>query len=402
MRTRRSTEVLVVGAGPVGLFTALMLAKRDIGVRIIDRHKRTNVHSYALALHPASLRLLDDIGLASDAAGPGRWVERAVYHEGADERASIRLDSISGSFPYAAVLPQAQLEGVLERALEEAGVRVEWNHELVGLEEHGGEMLATIRRYDLQPQGYPIMQLQRVDVGEHQQPARFVIGADGYHSFVRSAMGFTIEEFGDPTTLCVFEFESAPSNTSEVRIGLDPAGASVLWPLSGGLRRWSFQVPHPPSSREEPKDLLAKLIAERAPWYGEEVRDLRWSTTVRFEKRAASSFGSAMVWLAGDAAHVGNPVGVHSLNFGMREGWELAWRIYEILRDQGTTRLLEENAAARRIEWLRLAGAQDLPEPGEGATPWVAGNAARILATLPATGKDMKELLAQVGVAWNP
>ena len=72
MREER-TEVLVVGAGPVGLLTAILLAEAGIEVRIIDREERTASRSYACALHPRTLRLLDGMGLAAPALAAGRW-----------------------------------------------------------------------------------------------------------------------------------------------------------------------------------------------------------------------------------------------------------------------------------------------------------------------------------------
>ena len=67
----RDVDVLVVGAGPVGLMAALMLAERGTSVRIIDREKWAGEHNYALALHPASLKLLDEVGLADDLIAQG-------------------------------------------------------------------------------------------------------------------------------------------------------------------------------------------------------------------------------------------------------------------------------------------------------------------------------------------
>ena len=75
------TEVFVVGAGPVGLFTALCLAEAGIEVRVIDRQARTTTRSYACALHPHTLELLDRVGLAAELVEQGRRVETFAFYD---------------------------------------------------------------------------------------------------------------------------------------------------------------------------------------------------------------------------------------------------------------------------------------------------------------------------------
>jgi len=79
---KHKTEVLVVGAGPVGLFTALRLKEQGIDVSIVDKLQRTGTHSYALALHPASLELLDETGLADEIVSQGYRVDKISFSEG--------------------------------------------------------------------------------------------------------------------------------------------------------------------------------------------------------------------------------------------------------------------------------------------------------------------------------
>jgi 2-polyprenyl-6-methoxyphenol hydroxylase-like FAD-dependent oxidoreductase len=83
-------EVLVVGAGPVGLVAALFLRQRGVRVAIIDMHQRTAQHSYALAIHPRTLRALDEAGLAEGLIRAGRKVTKLAYYEGRARRAETR------------------------------------------------------------------------------------------------------------------------------------------------------------------------------------------------------------------------------------------------------------------------------------------------------------------------
>src|SRR6187401_1274414 len=123
---RDQTEVLVVGAGPVGLLTAILLSERDIQVQIIDSEAGTAARSYACALHPASLRLLDRLGLAATVLEHSHRIPKMVFYEGASRCAQINLSEFGGN---CLVLPQNVLEDILEQRLrQKSHLAVNWNH----------------------------------------------------------------------------------------------------------------------------------------------------------------------------------------------------------------------------------------------------------------------------------
>jgi len=97
-------------------------------VRILDKHWRTGAHSYALALHPRSLELLEPLGLVPALLEQGLRVDRVVFWDGGERRAEISLAALGGSYPFALVVAQSVLEGELESRLADAKVRVQWNH----------------------------------------------------------------------------------------------------------------------------------------------------------------------------------------------------------------------------------------------------------------------------------
>ncbi len=91
MRSEDKTEVLVVGAGPVGMFTALLLAENGLAVKIVEQAWRTTARSSACALHPRTLTLFGQASLAEDVIKLGQRVERMAFYEGASRRAEINL-----------------------------------------------------------------------------------------------------------------------------------------------------------------------------------------------------------------------------------------------------------------------------------------------------------------------
>jgi len=139
--------VLVVGAGPVGLFAALCLSERGLRVRIFDKYARTALHSYALALHPHSLRMLDEFQVVQPLLDRGQRLERVAIHHDDGPATEIDLTRVGGAHPYALALPQLLLEAALERRLEDNGVQVEWNRQVLTFD---GEPMVTVTLQSLE------------------------------------------------------------------------------------------------------------------------------------------------------------------------------------------------------------------------------------------------------------
>ena len=414
MARKHETEALVVGAGPVGMLAALALAERDVKVEVVDEEWRAAARSYALALHPASLELLDEAGLATELVEQGHRLTRVAFYDGAERRAEIYPAELPRAFPFLLVLPQKALEAALERRLERHGVKVRWNQRLAGLALDGARPVATVERLAKESTGYSVATTVWVVEGETVTAADFVLGADGHRSAVRQALGVKLEPLGESELYAVFEISCDAPDLDEVRVVLDDGKTSVLWPLGGGRFRWSFQldaaaveVARPDKSRLAvqvgrhaypflSQDDLAGLIERRAPWFEGAIDAVEWSVAVRFERRLAESFGRNGAWLAGDAAHLAPPVGVHSMNAGLAEAHDLAGRIARVLRRGSSRDLLAAYGRERREAWRRLLGGR--VEAGPEAPEWVRKQAGRIVPCLPGFGPDLDRLAAQLGL----
>ena len=416
MFRRHKTEVLVVGAGPVGLYSALRLADSGVDVEIVDKQWRSTGQSYALALHPSTLRLLDEAGIVGELIEEGRCVNRIALMGEGKRQAELRFDELPGEFPFLLVLPQSALESVLERRLRRAGVRVRWNHRVSRLDTDGRRAVAQVDKLDKVSVGYAVAAAEWVIQKTFPMEAAFVIGADGHGSVVRKASGIEFDSFGEPELFAVFEFYSGPKPGHEVRIVLENGLANVLWQLPGDRWRWGFQVQEGEvrenrraksplavqigrgSFPHVEKERLVELIEERAPWFASPVGDLRWSMAVRFERRLARRFGRDNVWLAGDAAHLTGPVGVHSMNVGLHEAEDLARGVVEVLRGELSKGAMESYNRERLSEWRQLLGVEAAFETGSETSAWVKENGASILPCLPASGDDLKRLGSQIGL----
>jgi 2-polyprenyl-6-methoxyphenol hydroxylase-like FAD-dependent oxidoreductase len=398
------------------LFTALLLARQGISVKIVDSESRPTTHSYACALHPRTIQLFEEAGLLQELLAVGRRVETIRLYDGHSPCAELNLAKLPLAFPFLLVLPQSKLEELLERQLR-AVVRegVQWNHHLVRLNPAGDRVVATVDRLGPTVTGYIVPHWETVVMDTSEISAAFVVGADGHNSFVRAASGIEYRTVAPPELFVVYEFDSDTATQGEARIVLGHSSTSVLWPLPDGRCRWSFQWPRADEATEFPtKDRslfwmeegpradrtqahLKELIHLRAPWFTGSVEGMDWAIDVQFERRLATQFGQGRCWLVGDAAHQTGPVGVQSVNAGFREAAFLAGLLKGILREGASLSTLQGYDKTFGEEWQRLFGLKGRLAPLEGATPSTIPNPARLLSCLPASGEELGGMLKQLG-----
>jgi 2-polyprenyl-6-methoxyphenol hydroxylase-like FAD-dependent oxidoreductase len=394
-------EVLVVGAGPVGLVAALFLQQHGIAVEIVDMHQRTTQHSYALALHPRTLRILDEAGLSERLISAGRKLTKLAFYQGAERRAEIDYAALASKHPYLLLVRQSVLERSTEEVLRQNKLKVLWGHRLQALAADEARPRAEVAKLDQVATGYPVARSEWIVVRSETIRPAYVVGADGYDSAVRRMAGIEMEEHGAGQLFSVYEIEATGELPTEVRVILDPDLTSVYWPLEDGRCRWGFQIRHT-SEHDASMERLGKLIASRARWWAARPTQIYWSTLGLFESRLTRSFGKGGVWLAGDAAHHAAPLGVHSMNSGLMEARELATRIQRILRGGETPALLEQFATETNAVWHRLLGAGHAVHALPHAHPWVREARARIVSCIPASEDDLEALLAQIGLTAVP
>ncbi|HOX55850.1 MAG TPA: FAD-dependent monooxygenase [Candidatus Paceibacterota bacterium] len=413
MREER-TEVLVVGAGPVGLLTAILLAEAGIEVKIIDQEERTTARSYACALHPRTLKLLAAMGLAAPVLEQGRRIDTVAFYDGQARQAEVKLSELGGEFPFMVILPQNILEEVLERRLRQAGVAVGWGYRFDDLEYATVGVTAIVEELGATGTGYIVPHWEMVVKQRFPIRAQFLVGADGYGSLVRQRLGITNTRVVGPQFFAAYEFEPETPADGEVRVVLDQPTTNVLWPLPGDRCRWTFQVVKGGGPREFPekerrearftqanvdehiRQYVEKVAKQRAPWFAWGVKQITWCTEVVFEQRVAGQLGRERCWLVGDAAHQTGPVGVQSMNVGMSEAAALTGALRRILREKAPPNLLDAWSREWQEEWRRLLGMTGGLKPRNETSAWVRERRDRILACLPASDQDLARLAGQL------
>jgi len=363
----------------------------------VDKDWRGSMHSYALALHPGSLRLLDEYGAADELIRRGHRIDHVAFYDGDARVAALDLATLGGPFPHVTVVPQSALEDALAERLRRSKVEVWWNHEVQSTREESDAIVTRVARREKYSTGYPIARTEWMVSKETDVRSAFLIGADGYGSFVRMACGSSFEQRGEAHTFAVFEFLAAVEFAHEARVVFHDGTTNVLWPLGEGRARWSFEVPaHDPPAPN--LDSLKRLIAERAPWFREEIDAIHWTAAVVFQPCLVDRFARGRVWLAGDAAHSTGPVGVQSMNVGLREAHDVAERISAAVKTGFDPRALERYDAERQHEWRELLGLDGPPRSGGTVPAWAGGRLDRLLPCIPASGPELRGLLSEIGV----
>jgi 2-polyprenyl-6-methoxyphenol hydroxylase-like FAD-dependent oxidoreductase len=418
MSLKERTEVLVVGAGPVGLLTAILLAEAGLEVEVIDTEARTAARSYACALHPRTLELLERLGLAEEILKLGRRVPKMAFYEGEARVAEADLAQLGGPFPFLLILPQNAFEGLLEAKLGRSGVNVHWNHRLDSFQNGEASVQAEVEELAGTMTGYVVPHWETVVRKRRLVQAQFLVGADGQNSKVRRRLSLHMERTAAASFFAAYEFETegGQETVNEVRVVLDDSTTNVLWPLADHRCRWTFQMLKSlglsefPDKERRPVRAAQKVVDEqirqyvesvahvRAPWFHAGVKEISWCTEVVFTPQFARNFGQGRCWLAGDAAHQTGPVGVQSMNVGLREAETLAGSLKKILRQNaplGTLQIYEQKGID---EWRHLLGLTNGFNPAGAGHDWVRRHWSRILPCLPASGEDLARLAGQLGV----
>jgi 2-polyprenyl-6-methoxyphenol hydroxylase-like FAD-dependent oxidoreductase len=328
--------ILIAGGGPVGVIAALALARQGLPVRVFEAEAKVNDMPRAATTHVATLEMLDDLGLADE-----------VIRRGLVEPLFRTWDRLTGKlvaefdfgllkndtrYPFAVQCEQHKLAGIaIERLRAFPHASVEFQTRVRSLSQSADGVVVEIED----------------EAGIRKIEGSYLIGADGGRSTVRKALGIEFEGYTHPERFLIltttFDIGSRFPGCTRNYLS-DPEDWCALFKVSGddGKGLWrvlsSTRLEQTEAELFDPKATearLQKFIPKNGPY------EIVHRNLYNVHQRVAASFFKGRVFLAGDAAHVNNPLGGLGLNFGIHDAIELTTSLGRVIRREAGEDILE-------------------------------------------------------------
>jgi len=357
------TDVLIVGAGPTGLMLANQLGRRGVRVTIIDRHSGPAQESRAMAVHARTLEIYAKLGLSDRAVELGTPGNGANMWAGGQRKARIPFTDMGkdlSPFPYVLMLGQDDNERIMGEHLRRWNLSVQWNTELLALDQQPDHVNATIKDPDGRTRTIQ---------------AAYVAGCDGARSAVRTICGIAFPGAPYEHAFFVADTEAiGPMVPNELNVFLWGSGFHLYFPMKG-TNRWRVIGILPNELFGKDKVTFEELVPtlQQVGGSGLSFTKCLWFSTYRIQHRCVDHFRDRRCFLLGDAAHIHSPMGGQGMNTGLQDAYNLAWKLDLVLKKHADDTLLDTYEAERRPFAQQLLATTDRAFRVVVSENWFAG-----------------------------
>ncbi|PHM22817.1 FAD-dependent oxidoreductase [Xenorhabdus ehlersii] len=332
-------QVLIVGAGPVGLLLACSLKKSGIDVVVVEKRSSRSTHSKALSMNAASLALLRSLGVAERFERSGKEISDISIYWNQQRISHVDYRQLNSCYQHILAIPQPETERLLEEYFIELG----------------GEIRRSVT-------------LSAIDVGSDGINASFpdgmtltcdyLVGCDGSHSIVRDFAGITFSGFDYGIDFYLFDAQvSWQGKRDEVHYFVDEQGFIIVIPLADGNHRFVLRCPREDKSLPslaEYQSVLSRYIPQPVV-----IERVVWESKSQFYNRLASQYRVGNIFLAGDSCHLFSPIGGLGMNTGFQDAWNLAWKLTAVISQRQPDDLLDTYDEERRSVAAMLRDSTD-------------------------------------------
>ncbi|MBO0931944.1 FAD-dependent monooxygenase [Fibrella aquatilis] len=330
-----TTQVLIVGAGPVGLTLANLLHHHGVRCKIIDQvPPRPEVESRAEGVHVRTQELFEQLGFLDEAYAMARPLKAATLYAKGHTLGHISLEEPTLTHSGPIILQQSLVEQLLISQLEKLGGSVERPLTFVGFDQTDTRVVATVQ----QPDGQT-----------HTIRADYLVACDGGRSVIRHQLKAEFDGKAIPSRFVLadvsIDFTDQPLD-GDLHIFMDPV--LLFGQLPSGNWKMATLMPDGFPDQASPDEIVA-FLQQSADAQGVRCRlhTPLWTSSFRINTRMVSQFRHGRVILAGDAAHIHSPMGGQGMNEGMQDALNLGWKLAFRLAGRADDSLLDTYQAER-------------------------------------------------------
>lgn len=348
-------DVLIAGAGPIGLTAAIELRRRGVRARIVDPLLEPPQYAKAVGIQPRTLEVFESMGVVGQVLDAGLEMRGQLVYVNGSQVSRVDL-STPPDVPYRFhLLPQYATERILRERLTDLGTEIDRGTAVSAFDQDADGVTVTLTGPD----------------GDTTIRAGYLLGADGAHSVVRKGLGLSFEgaafteqymlgdvvaDWSMPQGYAIRSMHQTADGTTDDQL--------VCIPLPGrGRYRMSMLVPdelavapttggdgvaHGFEGTRAPELSHIQAVVDRLAPEPATVSNLRWSSVFRISHRIVDSYGRGRVFVAGDAAHIHPPTGAQGMNTGVQDAHNLAWKLALAVAGVGSDGLLDSYDLERR------------------------------------------------------
>ena len=315
---KKSYDVVIVGAGPCGVSAANVLGKQGISTLILDKEAEIVMSPRAVGICEEGSRIIDTIGILDDPEMQFKEIDKVRFID-KNENTQFFADTNTPKSGHCVLrtFHQPDLEKSLRKAL------LAYKHV---------DFATSTELLEFNDKGFGIELKIKQGEKEIEVKARYLLACDGASSPVRKKLNIGFSGDTYPQDWMVVDVEKNPVESNDAVFSIDPERPSVTLPGPDNKRRWEFVVKKDDNPDELFKEEnLSKLLA---PWG--DVKDMQVSrkAVYTFHARTAEKYQVGNVFLLGDAAHITPPFAGQGLMAGLRDVYNLCWKITAVLKKE--------------------------------------------------------------------
>lgn len=332
-------DVIIIGAGPIGLMLANLLGKNSIKTIIIDKNSVREEKFKAIGITPPSLKLIKELNLEEAFLKNGVKIQTVKVHGSKKNLGTVSFKNLPGRYQYILSVPQYNTELLLEQNLKSyKEITFYKGYECINIAQKKESVTATIINHRRNK--------------EEQLTARYLCACDGGKSLIRSLLSIPFKGARYRDTFLMGEYHDTSGLDNEAHLFFTSKGSVESFPLPGKIRRWVIQTPR---FIHEPNPSYLEFEVAARSGFTLDTNNLISLSPFGVQHYINKHYYKGNILFSGDAAHVISPIGGQGMNTGFADTEFLAYVLNVFINDDGYSHTLLHNFEHCRKKAVKTA-----------------------------------------------